>query len=330
MFRPEDYGLVPEAHLDTKLPGPDPQLVYALQAASSGDWRPAASLLADSDPQWRSRRLGELASAAAEDDSWVRAWRGAQPDDPGAALVWAQSLIELAWKLRGRKQAQYTEQEQFEGFHRVLAQAPAALAEAARLAPADPCPYIGMIPVALGQGWPHERMNALWREVVARAPYHVSAHATALQYWCAKWQGSHELMYAFAERAAANAPAGSLLPMLRLVARFEELVGNGTKDPGYQLPETTAAIDALLADVEVAPPGHASLPAARHLLVWFLWAQRRIPEAEQQVRLVDGYIGALPWTYHSDPVALYSPLRDHLVLAVRRIAREAGQDPDAS
>ena len=72
----------------------------------------------------------------------------------------------------------------------------------------------------------------------------------------------------------------------------------------------------------MAPPGHASLPAARHLLVWFLWAQRRIPEAEQQMRLVDGYIGALPWTYHSDPVALYSPLREHLVLHGNPVAVE--------
>ena len=30
------------------------------------------------------------------------------------------------------------------------------------------------------QGWPHERMHALWREVVARAPHHVGAHAAAL------------------------------------------------------------------------------------------------------------------------------------------------------
>ncbi|GIH15092.1 hypothetical protein [Rugosimonospora africana] len=322
-FRPENYGLVPDDQVNTDLAGPDPHLVDALRAASSGDWRPASALLAGSDPEWRWIRLVSLAKAAAEDDSWLRTWRGTRPDDPGAALVAAQSLIELAWKLRGAKQAEHTDQEQFENFHRVLAQAPSALAEAARIAPAEPAPYLGMMSVALGEGWPHERMAALWGEVVARAPEHVGAHVVALQYWCAKWRGSHALMYEFAEAAAAQAQPGSLLPMLRLAAIYEELIGQRSDHPGYHSPATTAAIDALLVDVRACPPEHAWLPAARHLLVWFLWAQRRLPEAAEQLRLVDGYIGALPWKYHSNPVKLYSPVRTHITLHVARMARES-------
>ncbi len=321
-YRPEDYGLVPDDQVNTQLAGPDPELTEALRAVSSGDWRPASALLAASGPEWRWIRLTALAKAAAEDDSWLRDWRGARPDDPGAVLVTAQSLIELAWQLRGSKQAQYTEQEQFESFGRVLAQAPPALAEAARIAPAEPAPYLGMISVALGQGWSHEQMTALWQEVVTRAPHHVGAHLLALQYWCAKWRGSHPLMHEFAETAAAQAQPGSLLSMLRLVATYEELLGQRTNHPGYHSPATTAAIDALLVDVRACPPGHAWLPAARHLLVWFLWAQRRMPEAAEQVRLVDGYIGALPWKYHPDPIKLYSPVRKHIVLHVDRVAGE--------
>jgi hypothetical protein len=323
VYRPEDFGLVPDDKVDTEKAGPDPELNRALDAASSGDWRPAAILLANSDLEWRWRRLISLAKSAAEDDAWVRAWRTAYPGDPAAALVSAQSLVELAWKVRGAKRAHATTQEQFEGFHRVLAQAPGAFREAARLAPADPCPYIGMILVATGLGWPHEHMNPLWGEVVRRAPYHVGAHAVALQYWCAKWQGSSESMHAFAESAAAQAPAGSLLTILRLQAIYEELIGERSDHPRYQSAETTAAIDVLLADVEAAPPGHAWLPAARHLLVWFLRAQRRLLEAARQLHMVDGYIGAIPWRYSSNPLGFYTATRQHLVLAERRLLRES-------
>ncbi|GDY32624.1 DUF4034 domain-containing protein [Gandjariella thermophila] len=325
-FRPEDYGLVPDDQLDLHRPGPDPETVWARQATASGDWRAASALLANSDPEWRWLRLRSLAAAAAEDDSWVRAWRAAEPGNPNAALVRAMSLVDLAWEVRGAQRADATTEEQFAGFHRLLAQAPPAFNEAARLAPADPLPYLGMIQVATGLGWPHEHMRHLWSEVTARAAHHVGAHAVALQYWCAKWRGSTELMYSFAETAAANAPAGSLLPILRLVARYEELVGQKIDHPGYHTPETTAAIGALLRDVAVAPLGHAWLPAARHLLVWFLRAQRRFVEAAEQLRLVDGYIGALPWTYAQDRRALYTAVRKHIVLAEKRLIRESTSD----
>ncbi|MFD0503462.1 hypothetical protein ACFQ0G_11920 [Streptomyces chiangmaiensis] len=260
VYRPEDYGLVADELLDTRLPGPDTELVKALEAASTGDWAPASELLAASDPEWRWIRVTVLASAAAEDDSWVRAWRAARPGDAAAVLVSAESLVALAWKLRGNRGAKDTTREQFENFHRVLAQASGALAEAARLAPEDPCPYIAMIRVALGEGWAHEHMHALWREVVVRAPHHVGAHSAALQYWCAKWRGSDEHMHAFAESAVAQAPAGSLLPLLRLIALFEELHEEQRSHPRYQSAEATAAIDALFADLAMAPPGHPGCP----------------------------------------------------------------------
>jgi hypothetical protein len=60
--------------------------------------------------------------------------------------------------------------------------------------------------------------------------------------------------------------------------------------------------------------------------VWFLRAQRRTVEAAQQLRMVDGYIGALPWSYHTDPVAFYTQVRGQLVLAAAHLTREAAGD----
>ncbi len=184
-------------------------------------------------------------------------------------------------------------------------------------------PVLGMISVATGLSWPHEQMHSLWGEVIRRAPYHVGAHATALQYWCAKWQGSAELMHEFAESAAAQAPAGSLLSILRLQAIYEELIGERSDHPRYQSAGTTAAVDVLLADVAAAEPGQAWLPAARHLLAWFLRAQRRLPDAASQLRQADGCIGAVPWRYNSDPVHFYTATRRHLVLAEERLLHES-------
>lgn len=315
VYTPEEYGMLPDAELNTQLPGPDPYLIHALTAAAAGDWRPAAALLAEPDPEWRWRRLHALAENAAEDDSWLRSWSAERPGDPAAALVTAESTVQLAWLLRGRQKAKLTTQEQFVNFHQVLSRAPAAFAEAARLAPTDPAPYIGLIPVAKAEGWPHDRMQALWAEITARTPFHVGAHVQALQYWCAKWRGSHELMHDFAETAAAHAPAGSLLPMLRLIAWFEEMVEQSADQRDYQSPQLTAAIDSLLADTALASPTHAALPAARHLLLYFLRGQRRFLEAREQLRLVDGWIGALPWTYGIDHTDFYASVRKQIVLA---------------
>jgi hypothetical protein len=137
--------------------------------------------------------------------------------------------------------------------------------------------------------WPHERMRALWVEVTARAPYHYAAHASALQYWCEKWAGSDELMYAFAEESAAAAPPGALLSALRLQAILEE--GGLGKHLVYAEDRTTRAIAALTADIAAAPADHPALPEARHLLGWTLRQQRRFGEAAEQLRQVEPRFG---------------------------------------
>ncbi|GGU90476.1 hypothetical protein GCM10010260_26190 [Streptomyces filipinensis] len=303
---PAKYGLVPAAQLDTRSAGPDPEADAVKAAALAGDWRRAAAYLAgaghDGDLRWY--RLGILANAAAEDDTWLTAWRAEYPDDPSAALVNADALVVLAGKVRGAKGAKHTTAEQFEGFHRLLAQALPACQEAARMAPDDPCPWIAQITIALGLGWSHDAFRALWAEVTARDPYHFSAHVSALQYWCAKWRGSHELMYAFAEQAAASAPRGSLLPALRLYALLE----HGTREPHepvYNQPFVQAAVDATLDAVDQVPAGHHRLPTVRHLLADTLFLTKRYAEAVEQFRAVGGHIGSVPWTYSGNPVKAF-------------------------
>lgn len=290
----------------------DPGDGAAVAAARAGDWAPAAALLAAAGRDWdrRAAAVAVLGEAAGADDDWLRAWQRARPDDPDAAVVAAEGLVRLAWLLRGGRQAEQTEPEQFEAFRRVLGQARDGCHRAAALAgPGDPTPYAVELSVALGLGYSHEVTRALFAEVTARAPHHQTAHSTALQFWCLKWHGSADLAYEFARDAAASAPPGTLFSRFPLVSWFEHHPYH-QPSPDDRSPVLTALVDAGLADAAAAPRDSAQLRALRHVLAYYLYRQGRHAEAVEQFRMVDGHIGALPWSYSGTPARLYTTIRD--------------------
>ncbi|MFD6425842.1 hypothetical protein [Streptomyces sp. NPDC060198] len=314
-------GLLPRGELDKSSPGPRPEaLAAALAAVEAGDWKPAAELMRGTartkDWERRAYDVGILCGNAAVDDTWLLAWESAVPDDPDAAVLRAWSTVSLAGKLRGAQRAQNTTSEQFDAFHRTLARARAEIARAAELNPEDPTPYLSEISAALGLGYPHAEMDRIWAEVTARAPHHYAAHWFALQYWCKKWRGSEQLAHAFAAEAVAGAPLGSLMTVFPLIAHFEH---DDTSNGDFtKTPEVLALVDAALADVAAADPAHPRLVEARHMLAYFLSFQDRDAEAVEQFKLVDGYVGSLPWFYESDPTRLYCHLRDLSVQAAAK------------
>ncbi|MER5429770.1 hypothetical protein [Streptomyces sp. NPDC002588] len=307
-------GLLPPERQDTKTAAPVPaDLAAAVEAARSGDWRPAADLFdrtaGKRDWELRSFHAERLALTAAEDDAWLLAWENAHPDDPGAALLRARSTVRLAWNIRGGQRARHTTGEQFEGFRRVLARSPEENARAAALAPeGDPTPYVAEIWTALGLGHPHAEMDRLWKKITERAPHHYEAHFSALQYWCQKWRGSEILAREFAVRAAERAPLGSLMTVFPLIAHFEHDESESVE--ADRTPEIRALVDALLLDVAAADPAHPRLAEARHLLAYYLFLQDRDQAAVEQFRLVDGYVGALPWRYRGRPAHEFCRVRD--------------------
>ncbi|MEV7087437.1 hypothetical protein AB0O07_16295 [Streptomyces sp. NPDC093085] len=313
-----ELGLLPMKRLDADYSAPPPpELTDALAAARSGEWEAAASLLAGTGTEWerRSWYANALGSAAAKSDGWLVAWETARPDDPDAAVVRAQSTVALAWERRGSGWARRTSPQQFEDFHRTLARSRQEIARAAELNPQDPTPYLIEIWAALGLGYPHEEMHRIWAEVKDRAPDHYQAHYSALQYWCAKWRGSHELARSFAIRAAADAPLGSLLSALPLLAWFEADIDDSMDASAYRSPALTALVDAALADTAAAAKDHPHLAEVRHLLAHFLAKQGRHEAALEQFRLVDGYVAAVPWVYFEDVRRAYTEAREKTVRA---------------
>ncbi|MBW5481976.1 hypothetical protein [Streptomyces bambusae] len=306
---PENYGFVRQEQLDIRVPGPDQDLMDALgNVQRSGQWQAASQLLAGTprDGEQRWQRVQAFAGAAALElmqtpgagAPWLKAWRLEAPKDAGGAQVHAELLVQQAWRSSGGVGS--TD-------HRIiLEEARAACAEAALLAPGDPVPYIVELAVARGLGYSEAEFDALWAKVIDRAPQHMGAHLAALHYWCEKWHGSREKADAFAHAAAARAPQGSLLAALPLFAVYEHLPEITMVQSFFQSAVVTRAVEGALFAVHNARPDDPMLAHARHLLLWFLVRSERWAEAMEQLRHVDGYVGALPWSHQPDPAAAYA------------------------
>ncbi|MFE2414359.1 hypothetical protein ACFXDE_39125 [Kitasatospora sp. NPDC059408] len=305
-------GLVPRSELVEVGSEPaDPAARAALDAARSGDWRPAAAYLSGDEGDWSARyaRMNPFGELAATDDLWLWQWRKEQPDSPEAALVHTDALVKRAWEIRTGQYASEVTREQATGFHQVLQEAAEASHEAIRLAPADdPNPWAAQQAIAMGQGWSRERYRELWAEIVAREPHHFGAHTAALQYWCAKWRGSDELMHGFADEAIAGAPAGSLLTVLKLRAYWEQVLRDKSAATLYRSAEFTAALDAALADLAAADPAHPGTVPSRGWIAHGLIENGRPAQALELFRGMGREIAG-PWIYYGDPAAVFDAAR---------------------
>ncbi|MFF2627983.1 hypothetical protein ACFVUN_19725 [Kitasatospora griseola] len=314
---PSEHGLVGRAELveDPGLTGPD--VDAALAALKDGDRQPAVALLdaaaGDLDRRWG--LVGRFSEPAVEDDTWLLAWRAEQPDSADAALLTVHALIGLAWQVRTGQSASQVTAERWAAFRKVLGEAETAAADAVRLAdPADPLPFVAQIPLAMGQSWDNERFLALWQEIVSRDPHHFSAHGRALQYWCEKWKGSHEKMHAFVDAAIAAAPKGSLLSVYKLEAYYEQFQRNRAPREAYAAPEVRAAVDAVIADLELADPDSRRTRYAHGWLVWVLARAGRPADAMPHLRALGPYVPT-PWSYWGNPVDKFVDERIDIVLA---------------
>ncbi|MFD5321005.1 hypothetical protein [Streptomyces sp. NPDC127098] len=309
---PTATGLVPVDQLDVRLPGPDPQLVAALEEVQrTQNWRPAGQLLAlTDDRELRWQRVQSLAGAAAMElarsraagdtsgAAWLRSWRADEPNDAGGSQVYAQFLV---WQAMADPSS---------ADHRIiLEEARTVCAEAAKLAPEDPTPYITELFIARGLSYRPADFEALWSNVTQRDPAHMGAHLAALPYWSEKWHGSRKQADAFATAAAASAPEGSLLAALPLFAVYDHLPDVQLSPSLYTGAVVSDAVEAAQFAVNTARTGHPVEPHVRHLLLCFLVRAERYPEAAEQVRAIDGYVGAIPWVDGENPAREYATYR---------------------
>lgn len=294
---PTLWGLVPNTEVSADAVR-EPALVEALDDVAAGRWEVAAELVADTFGDWNRRYIvvGALAEAAANDDEWLTRWREARPDDGHAAAVHAEGLVMMAWQIRGSARASATTREQFDGFHRVIRQAEEAGQRAVAMAPDDPNPLVTLIIVARALGYSHEDFGQLWKKLVALAPDHRGGHSQALQYWCDKWSGSHELMMEFAVRAAAEFPSLAVLPLE--AAREWQYDRDGV----WADPAVLAALDALVERLEGEGADTWALLDDRGYAAFALIMVDRYEEAVEQFRLIGSNASRSPWRYFDKPL----------------------------
>ncbi|KAB1145749.1 hypothetical protein F7R91_18035 [Streptomyces luteolifulvus] len=280
------------------LDAPDDRLGPALVAAAQGAYGPAAALLAATrkGTEWedRDRYVRRLAAFAHARDEWFERWSAAAPHDPDLLLVRAQRAVDRAWRSPARAEL----------LHEVSPLITAAAHENER----DPVPWRLALDHARGTHAGHAWFGELWEAAVRRTPHHYGCHVAALRYLASSWHGSHRECFAFAELAAQDAPAASLiqaLPARAALGYFGD--GCGPDVPRGQLDAAADRAVALSARFPGADPWPAEI---RNKLMYVLVRLERWDDALVQLRLIGPYATSFPWDRMSDdPLGLFLRVR---------------------
>jgi hypothetical protein len=302
-----------------------PALAAALAAASDGDFAPARTLLAASREQadWagRSDLVAGLSAHARRHRGWLDAWFGAQPDDPDAWLVKARLTIIEAGELRTGAGAQHVSKEQSQAFHTLRGDAIAAIEKAAQLSPADPVPWQLALTHARGLQSPRHVFDSYLKQLTDRAPDHYPGHAAALRYLSAKWFGSHEEMFDFAESAAERAAPGSLLGALPLEAVTEYRLQHGTSEANGPIPPARIqrALDRAVELSGRHAAGDVAAAGFRNHLALALIESGRDAEALEAFRGIGVHARSHPWRHTAhDPLASFLSVRKKLRVRIAK------------
>ncbi|MEO3768652.1 hypothetical protein [Streptomyces sp. B5E4] len=280
---------------------PDPVLRPVLSAAWEGDHAPARELLADTRRRraWERRDecVDKLAEVALVRPRWLEVWLEKDGDDPDAALVSAGLQICRAWEARTAARAKHVSRDRFAEFFRILGQATPVIDKATELNPGDPVPWRVALQHARGTQAPRPVFDRLLLNVMDCDPDHYGCHANALQFLCAKWYGSHEEMFDFAETAAARARPGRLLAALPVEAVTEYLTEHPAGRGPVPRQRVTAAVDRTLEVSAGYEPGDPAATRIRNHLALALARCGRWEEALRQFELIGTDVREIPWAY---------------------------------
>ncbi|SOD87238.1 hypothetical protein [Streptomyces sp. Ag109_G2-15] len=284
------------------LDAPDERLSPALVAAGRGEFGAASALLATTRAaaEWEDhdRYARRLAAFARSRSEWFEAWHAAAPDDPDVTLVAAQLAVDRAWPSPARAE--------------LLREVSPLITAAARADDRDPVPWRIALDHARGSRAGHRYFEELWEAAVRRAPHHYGCHVAALRYLGTSWHGSHRECFDFADLAAQDAPADSLVQALPARAALSYLTdGCGPEVPRERLEAAADRAIALSGRFPAATPWPAEI---RNKLVYVLARLERWEDARTQLRLIGPYATSFPWDrFSDDPLGHFLRLREALL-----------------
>jgi hypothetical protein len=292
--------------------GDDVDLGHALEAARRGEWHQAAALLsATGDTDVRYERLWVLAQESVHDSQWVEEWFAARPTDPTVHAVRAELAMQRAWAARGAAFADQTSEQQLRAFFTGLDQAQRLAERAVELAPQDPAPWATLVQMARGQQVSQEEFEHRVEELFARAPHHVQGSFAVLQTLCDKWMGSTEAMFGVARDLASEAPAGSAVCLLPVMAHIEHHLHleTGRGGPGSAARHMTAGATRTELREAVARwtagPDGGPLPGARmfghNVAAYGFWLADDPDAARPHLETIGRALNEFPWSYSGVP-----------------------------
>lgn len=304
-------GLVPDHAV--VVDAPDARAVEPLAAARRGAYEPVRALLAatraEADWTLRHEVVTALAETAVADAAPVGAWLDGSPEDPDALAVDAFRRIEEAWAVRTAARAKDVSEEQYRAFRTLLDDALPVIEAAVAASPGDPVPWSAALPHCIGAQAPRDVFEECLGQALACAPHHLPTHVHAVQYLADKWHGSHEEMFGYAAGVAADAPEGSPLRALEVVALTE--VEPRERKRGIPGPERVEAIIATAQAYSASrPPEDHSARLIRNHLVWVLNGRERWAESLDVYRSIGRYATTYPWSYAGEPLEAFRHFRD--------------------
>lgn len=248
--------------------------------------------------------------------AWVDAWLSQSPRSATANLICGMHGVLWAWEARGYGYGDSVGEEARQLFSDRLLTADVILERATELDPTDPTPWALMLRSAYGLGLDEEEHRRRFTQAVHLAPEHRFAHSSLMKSLCAKWYGSHDLMFRFVSSATSQVGLGS--PVHTLVAeahieRWLDMLGEDEAQAAayWTRPVVRSAITHaahLYFDAPNFQPNKDTV-RTRNIFVWCLVAVEAIDAAARLFEAIGPYVTRAPWIYMGDPVERFEKAR---------------------
>ncbi|GAA2980831.1 hypothetical protein [Streptomyces fulvorobeus] len=297
----------------------DSELIEVRAQFEQGRWIRARTLLAATGTDWdrRGHRVVTLAAAPSA-LCWAEDWLIAEPESADAATLLACAAVARALRPKASPGPAVRARE--------------ACLAAARLAPADPTPWLALLMYdgargSQGEDGAAEEAARHFEEIRARHPEHHHAHhlmtAQLAESHPESGQDPLHEVYDFASWAAEQAPADSPLAVLPVVAhaeRYRVLVAAGSEpdDPltsGHWSGRRARQVMKAAFDwwLEWERDDHPRHRVDLNFLAHAKWCQGRPAEAAALFHRIGPHVTPAPWSYSGrDPYPEF--------LAARRFA----------
>lgn len=205
-------------------------------------------------------------------------------------------LVVMAWDARGAARAQYTSNNQFRSFHRILLEAEQVLGEVTAEDPGNIAAWTSRLKTARGLEMGQAEAERRYQRAAKARAHPLLAQLAHVQQLCPKWGGSLERMHAFARACADDAPAGSLSAAAVAEAHLEHAYHEGTF--GYlRRPSVLAQVQEAVAR-SVGDPSHRRVHGwvqAESSFAYVLWHAGDHAGAARRMAALGNRATRYPW-----------------------------------